>query len=81
MPPKEYENHTRPASRNCTKRPRALPRNVIKTASKGEMTVELPLLSEVAPRAVNNFVFLSIWRVTGFTKTTSFHHRVNQQVS
>ena len=62
MPPKEYENPPGLVI-EATKRYHA----VIKTG-KGDMTVEL--LSEVAPRAVNNFVFLAR---DGFYENNQFH--------
>ena len=66
MPPKQYENPPGLII-EADKRYHA----IIKT-SKGDMTVEL--LSEVAPRTVNNFVFLAR---EGFYEDNQFHRVIN----
>ena len=68
MPPKQYENPPGLVI-EATKEYRA----IIKT-DKGDMTIQL--MPEVAPRTVNNFVFLA---KDGFYEDNQFH-RVDQRV-
>ncbi len=66
MPPKQYENSPGLII-EATKEYRA----IIKT-DKGDMTIQL--MPEVAPRAVNNFVFLA---KDGFYEDNQFHRVIN----